>query len=241
MDVKGLGVCLIPKENGQLCSRQIEEGEPIGTVVVGVTPFTGHHACAQAYEGRKAAKKETGMVKRVDQQGPGGAVDMTTGTDAVMGSTPLEKSPGSEDKPDLSSVPMPPGVTPITDLPFEEPVDTWSGGRPDPVDLEQLTASRRQSMAEEAGQGLFDATMKNLESDSFVDKHQQTQIDHRFRYHPPTPSQARIQGLIREQARSYAYLLVDLCPESPERAAAIDALDTAVMLANASIARHGHA
>jgi hypothetical protein len=141
--VKGLGVCLIPKEDGTTCGQQLAEGEPIGTVIHGA-PMVGHRKCADAFHARKAAaerEKREAMVKRVDQTGPGGAVDWSTQRDAIQGSIPLEKSPGKplESQGDLRAAANVLGVKPLSDLPMEEspwgaPTDpTPVGGDSSPI------------------------------------------------------------------------------------------------------------
>lgn len=242
---KGLGTCLIPKANGQLCSKQIAEGEAIGTVIVGVTPLVGHKDCASNFTQRQAdKKKEQSVVKRVDQSGPGGAVDMSQAKDATLGSIPLEKSPNpvsvSNDPPQeppslsLAETPLPEGVKSVTEVPFTEtPKDTWAVGRPAPIPKEEVYPP-----AEAAGPVL--ASVAGMTLDDFKDTGSaaRTEIDNRFRYHPPSPDNARIHGLVRDKVRDVALLFLDVCPASKEREAAINALDSAVMLANAAIARH---
>lgn len=106
--IKGLGVCLIPGEDGTPCGRQIEEGEPIGTVIHG-GPQVGHKRCANAFYIRKQdeeRQKREDMVKIGKQQGPGGSIgDPATYPDALAsGSVPLEKK-AEEDKPVTSAPP----------------------------------------------------------------------------------------------------------------------------------------
>lgn len=118
--VKGLGSCLIAKENGYPCGRQIQEGEPIGTVVVGHpgNPIVGHKACADAFNKRK----QEATVKTGKQQGPGGSIgDPQAYDDALaFGSFPLEKPESAHPAPELDQVRMPEGVKPLSELPFEE-------------------------------------------------------------------------------------------------------------------------
>lgn len=90
MTVMGMGVCMIPKENDIPCGRQITEGEPIGSVVIGPgNVVVGHKRCGDGFNMRK--KEKADMVKIARQQGAGGPVDMTTAEDMVYGSIPLQK------------------------------------------------------------------------------------------------------------------------------------------------------
>lgn len=63
-------------------------------------------------------------------------------------------------------------------------------------------------------------------------------LDDRFIYHPPTDGQVPRYEAIRAAGREFAELLADLCPSSPELTLAINAVDLAVMQANAAVARH---
>lgn len=64
------------------------------------------------------------------------------------------------------------------------------------------------------------------------------EIETRFTYHPPCGDQAERYGLIRDYAKQFAFRLAECCPNSPELTKALNHLDIAVMLANASIARN---
>lgn len=72
-----------------------------------------------------------------------------------------------------------------------------------------------------------------------MDLNKAMDLKNRFTYHQPKAGQAKKYTQIRAFAHEYATLLVNLCPQSPELIRAIDKLEEAVMLANASIARHG--
>ena len=63
-------------------------------------------------------------------------------------------------------------------------------------------------------------------------------LTERFTHHAPTPEQVPKYGEVRARALEFAERLVEMCPSSPELTRAINALDEAVMLANAAIARH---
>ena len=64
------------------------------------------------------------------------------------------------------------------------------------------------------------------------------QIDHRFTHHPPHGDQATRYGEIRGKIAETAKFIVERTPVSPEQSLALNALDQAMFLANASIARH---
>lgn len=103
--VKGIGVCLVPNEDGVPCGRQVAEGEPIGTVITAGKPVVGHRNCANEYHRRQQAQYRTErekMVKIGKQEGPGGVIgDPASYPDALAsGSYPLEKkSPPVMDTP----------------------------------------------------------------------------------------------------------------------------------------------
>jgi hypothetical protein len=124
---KGMGSCLIPRENGYPCGGQIQEGEPIGTVMgqmapppAAAVPLVGHRRCADAFMSRE--REKANMVKKYNQAGPGGAMDTAHPEDLVIGSLPLEKTerPPADR---LERTQMPPGVRPLSELPFEGPQD----------------------------------------------------------------------------------------------------------------------
>ena len=63
-------------------------------------------------------------------------------------------------------------------------------------------------------------------------------IEHDFTYHPPTTEEKKQKYVaLREKAKELALLIVDVCPASREQSVALTELETAVMFANASIAR----
>lgn len=66
----------------------------------------------------------------------------------------------------------------------------------------------------------------------------QTEIEKRFTYHAPKDNQPQKYLEIRETAKTYAELLVALCPESRELSLALTKLEESVFWANASIARN---
>lgn len=107
--IKGMGPCAIPQDNGLPCGRQINEGEPVGTIAKGSAfnplPMVGHKRCADAYYQRVQAaerEKNLAMVQRINQAGAGGPVDNSTAFDPVQGSIPLEK-------PEAPATPVAPG------------------------------------------------------------------------------------------------------------------------------------
>lgn len=78
---------------------------------------------------------------------------------------------------------------------------------------------------EEADRRAREALRKRIESD--------------FTYHPPKDGQGLTYNQIRQAAREFALLIVDLCPLSREQSTALTRLEEAVFHANAAIARHG--
>lgn len=69
--------------------------------------------------------------------------------------------------------------------------------------------------------------------------HYALDLENRFTYHAPKTGQVETYQQIRASGHDFAAMLVTLCPSSTELDRAIDAIDSAVMLANASLARHG--
>lgn len=140
-NVKGMGPCGIPGENGLPCGRQIHEGESVGTITVG-TAFrpastTGHKGCADAWYGRKQQQERErnfAMVQRVNQSGPGGAVDFSQGQDAVEGSIPLQKPEPARQAPGTVIGDMSQGAHFIGDLPEDaSPADAVKYAQGEPL------------------------------------------------------------------------------------------------------------
>lgn len=63
-------------------------------------------------------------------------------------------------------------------------------------------------------------------------------LENNFKYHAPKEGQPEKYTAIREKAKELACLIDDLCPSSREKSIAMTELETAVMWANASIARN---
>lgn len=63
-------------------------------------------------------------------------------------------------------------------------------------------------------------------------------IENAFKYHSPKEGQPEKYTAIREKAKELAYLIENECPSSREKSVAMTNLETAVMWANASIARN---
>lgn len=63
------------------------------------------------------------------------------------------------------------------------------------------------------------------------------ELETRFTYHPPKPGQNEKYEDIRGMGKELAKLIDEYCPESREKALAFTELESAVMWANASIAR----
>lgn len=66
----------------------------------------------------------------------------------------------------------------------------------------------------------------------------QEDIDNRFTYHAPHPGQSEKYIQIRGLAKSLAYLIASLTPESREQSLAITHVEESVFWANAAIARN---
>jgi hypothetical protein len=64
------------------------------------------------------------------------------------------------------------------------------------------------------------------------------QIENNFRYHAPSPEQIQAYHELREKAKELAYLIEESCPNSREKSVAMTNLETAIMWANAAIARN---
>lgn len=64
------------------------------------------------------------------------------------------------------------------------------------------------------------------------------QLAHRFTHHPPIGDQAERYLRVRFNILECAKRIVDLTPVCPEQTRALNALDEAMFLANAAIARH---
>jgi hypothetical protein len=64
------------------------------------------------------------------------------------------------------------------------------------------------------------------------------QIENNFKYHSPKDGQPEQYAKLRKKAKELAYLIDAECPNSREKSVALTNLETAVMWANASIARN---
>ena len=64
------------------------------------------------------------------------------------------------------------------------------------------------------------------------------ELENNFMYHSPKEGQLEKYTAIREKAKELAYLIEQECPNSREKSVAMTNLETAVMWANASIARN---
>ena len=61
-------------------------------------------------------------------------------------------------------------------------------------------------------------------------------IEELFTYHSPKGDQPKRYAHIRENAKEFAKMIDENCPDSPEKTTAIRKLQECVMFANASIA-----
>lgn len=66
----------------------------------------------------------------------------------------------------------------------------------------------------------------------------QKQLENRFSYHAPKGNQAERYTIVRGAILAAAGACVEATPCSPEQARALNALDEAMMLFNAAIARN---
>lgn len=64
----------------------------------------------------------------------------------------------------------------------------------------------------------------------------QTDLDNWFRYHAPQEGQVERYGQLRDAAKVFAEMIVELTPPSADQSAAIRKVREAVMTANAAIA-----
>ncbi|TXH59011.1 MAG: hypothetical protein E6Q97_00950 [Desulfurellales bacterium] len=63
-------------------------------------------------------------------------------------------------------------------------------------------------------------------------------IDNNFMYHSPKEGQPEKYEALRAKAKELAQMMLELCPDSRERAVALTELETANFWANAAIARN---
>ena len=63
-------------------------------------------------------------------------------------------------------------------------------------------------------------------------------INNDFTYHAPKPGQTERYEKLRNKAKEYALLIVELTPYSREQSLALTQLEYASMMANAAIARN---
>lgn len=72
-----------------------------------------------------------------------------------------------------------------------------------------------------------------------MDPKDQANLDNVFSYHKPTEEQLPKYESLRESAKSFATVILEHCPPSADRTAALRKVREAVMTANASIALEG--
>ena len=63
-------------------------------------------------------------------------------------------------------------------------------------------------------------------------------LENNFKYHAHKEGQAEKYEALRAKAKEYAAMILELCPESRERSVALTEIETAMMWANAAIARN---
>jgi hypothetical protein len=64
------------------------------------------------------------------------------------------------------------------------------------------------------------------------------EVERAFTYHAPKGDQPERYVKLREKAKELALLMLEVCPEAPDRTRAINMLSDSIMVANASIARN---
>lgn len=64
------------------------------------------------------------------------------------------------------------------------------------------------------------------------------ELENRYKHHPPVGDQVHRYAAIRAEVLKLAKFIVNATPCSPEQARALNALDDAMMLSNAAIARN---
>lgn len=153
-EVKGMGSCLIPNKQGIPCGNQIEEGEPIGTVMLPGGPVVGHKRCSNSFYARKQQSERERMndMVKIAKQGAGGVVGPYE--DAVIGSTPLVP-PEVDGKPVLAHDPDT-GVNLASRIKAAEPA------------LELTETERQQILAARAATTPSVAELARQRSDEFV-------------------------------------------------------------------------
>lgn len=71
-----------------------------------------------------------------------------------------------------------------------------------------------------------------------MDEKMQSRLDNDYVYHAPKPGQTERYQAIRDKAKELAILIASDTPASREQSTALTHLETAVMFANAAIARN---
>lgn len=64
------------------------------------------------------------------------------------------------------------------------------------------------------------------------------EIEKRFTYHTPKEGQPAKYQMLREGAKTLAYMINTLCPDSREKSTAMTKLEETIFWANAGIARN---
>lgn len=82
--------------------------------------------------------------------------------------------------------------------------------------------------------------MKSIYDDAVIMSQPQFDLDHIFTFHAPSnSSETRKYEMIREAAKNFAQVIVDMTPPGPDQSTAIRRIREAVMTANAAIALEG--
>lgn len=67
---------------------------------------------------------------------------------------------------------------------------------------------------------------------------QQSELDHAYGYHAPSPDQVKLYQAVNEAAKNFERVVLECCPSSADRTFATRQIRDARMTANRSIALH---
>lgn len=225
--IQGRGLCEIPNEEGLPCASQIQDGEAHGSVYVNKRYLQGHKRCADSFYSRKASRESnermTGMVQRMNQDGPGGAVDFPGARDALeTGAVPVETPE--------------PAAAMLADLPMDATPEEAVAYATKGVDFTSVTFADSKpiefnTVRPTPGPRSLDERISEVRKrrEGGAQRH----VDHEV-----NGVQQERMSHIRTLGSTLEAAIATLAPASPEREQAQHYVDLAVMCANAAIARH---